>query len=152
MSGSEFSLPLPEQVIASLHTANYFLCILPNIPQTGVFATQIQVFLFATHPFDHIFAHRQRKTAPPEFSLRRGGLFLLMQSCSIAFLLESPSWYALVVYSLLLAAAPPLRCLHRFSPPLANDGNKLCSFRSPSFVDLLASCGRSMVRSDSHDS
>ena len=115
--GFSYSLSLSEQQNASLYTADYFPCILPNIPQTGVFTAQIYAFLFAPYPFDHIFAHRQRKTAPPEISLRRGGLFLLMQSCSIVFLLESPSWYALAAYSLLLlAAASPLRCLRRFSP------------------------------------
>ena len=42
-----------------------FPCILPNMPQAGAITAQNRDFLSAQYPFDHIFAHRQRKAAPP---------------------------------------------------------------------------------------
>ena len=92
----------------------------PIISLTGRFTAQIRHVIFAWIPFDHMFAHRQRKTCPPGKSPGGQVLFRVTQPLgSIAFWPGMWSSCVPVACFLRSAAAPLLRYPYRFLPQLS---------------------------------
>lgn len=92
----------------------------PIISLTGRFTAQIRHVIFAWIPFDHMFAHRQRKTCPPGDFPGGQVLFRVTQPLgSIAFWPGIWSSCVPVACFLRSAAAPLLRYPYRFSPQLS---------------------------------